>query len=114
MLRNCVVALALFFLPIITEAKIIETAHIVEVISYIDEDTWFLVDIDNTLFEAKQALGHANWFYDELQKRLERGMSREEAIRDAYPGWIKTQRVCPVKPLEEEFVPVYPLCKIVG
>ena len=33
------------------------------------------------------------------------GMSREEAIRDTYPGWIKTQQVCPVKPLEENFVP---------
>jgi hypothetical protein len=33
------------------------------------------------------------------------GMSREEAIRDSYPGWIKTQQVCPVKPLEKDFVP---------
>jgi hypothetical protein len=98
-----------FILTILTsllaEAKIIETAHIADVIPYIDEETWFLVDLDNTMFEAKQALGHANWFYDEIQQRLQNGMSREEAIRDIYPGWIKTQQVCPVRPLEEDFVP---------
>lgn len=92
-------------LPLIGEAKIIETAHIADAISYIDKETWFLVDLDNTMFEAKQALGHANWFYDEMQQRLQKGMSREEAIKDAYPGWIKTQAVCPVKPLENDFVP---------
>lgn len=64
-----------------------------------------MVDLDNTMFESKQPLGHANWFYDEMQERLQRGMSREEAIRDAYPGWIKTQQVCLVKLLEENFVP---------
>jgi len=94
-----------FLFPLLGEAKIIETAHIADAIQFIDEDTWFLVDLDNTMFEAKQALGHANWFYDEMQQRLQNGMSREEAIRDAYPGWIKTQQVCPVKPLEENFVP---------
>lgn len=87
------------------EAKILETSHIAEVLPLIDKDTWFLVDLDNTLFEAAQALGHANWFYDEMQKRLQAGMTREEAIRDCYPGWIKTQKVCRVKPLEDDFVP---------
>jgi hypothetical protein len=105
MLRRLLLTLTALLLPIVSEAKIIETAHIVDAIQFTDEDTWFLVDLDNTMFEAKQALGHANWFYDEMQQRLQNGMSREEAIRDAYPGWIKTQQVCPVKPLEENFVP---------
>lgn len=86
-------------------AQIIETRHIADVVPLIDEETWFLVDLDNTLFEAKQALGHANWFYDEVQQRLDKGLTREDAIREAYPGWIKTQAVCPIKPLEEGFVP---------
>jgi hypothetical protein len=87
------------------EAKIIETRHIEDVIPLIDHETWFLVDLDNCMFEGAQALGHANWFYDELQQRMQNGMSREEAIRDAYPGWIKTQKACRVKPLETSFVP---------
>lgn len=87
------------------EAKVIETKHIEDVLPLIDEDTWFLVDLDNCMFQGAQALGHANWFYDQLQQRMEKGMSREEAISDVYPHWIKTQRVCKVKPLEESFVP---------
>ena len=87
------------------EAKIIETHHIEDVMPLIDSETWFLVDLDNCMFEGAQALGHANWFYDELQQRMQKGMSREEAIADAYPGWIKTQKACKVKPLENSFVP---------
>lgn len=92
-------------LPFLSEAKIIEAAHIADVVPFIDEETWFLVDLDNTMFEGAQALGHANWFYDELQQRMQKGMSREDAIRDFYPSWIKIQKICRVKPLEDDFVP---------
>ena len=87
-------------------AKIIETQYVEEVIPLIDEETWFLVDLDNCLFEGAQALGHANWFYDLLQEKMQQGMSRDEAITDFYPEWIKTQKVCKVKPLESNFVPL--------
>lgn len=106
MLLQWVIAAVLVFFCSESEARIVQTAHIQDVLPLIDEETWFLVDIDNCLFEAAQALGHANWFYDEMQKTMERGKSREEAIAEAYPGWIKTQKVCKVKPLEEGFVPV--------
>lgn len=33
-------------------------------------------------------------------------MTRDEAISDAYPDWIKTQKACTLKPLEESFVPI--------
>lgn len=103
--RNFLIYLSLL-IPFTSEAKIVETARVADVLPYIDEETWFLIDLDNTLFEAKQSLGHADWFYDELQVRMQKGMSRDEAIKDAYPGWIKTQAVCPVKPLEENFIPL--------
>lgn len=96
--RNLLIFLSLLF-SFLGEAKIVETARVADVLPFIDEGTWFLIDLDNTLFEAKQSLGHADWFYDELQARMQKGMSRDEAIRDAYPGWIKTQAVCLVKPL---------------
>jgi hypothetical protein len=98
-------AFMLLFCLTSLEARIIETKQIKDVLPLIDEDTWFLVDLDNCMFEAAQALGHANWFYDELQQRMQKGMSRDEAINDAYPHWIKTQRVCKVKSLDENFVP---------
>lgn len=100
-----------YFLPLflafsLLEAKVIVTANVADVLQHIDEETWFLVDLDNCMFEAAQALGHANWFYDEMQQHIQNGMSREEAIAKAYPGWIKTQKVCRIKPLEENFVPL--------
>lgn len=49
-------------------------------------------------------MGHANWFYDELQKKTDKGLSREEAFKEFYPEWIKIQKICSVKPLEEEFI----------
>ena len=67
----------------VMEAKIIETRFIEDVIPLVDQETWLLVDLDNCMFEGATALGHANWFYDELQRRMQKGMSREEAIRDA-------------------------------
>lgn len=104
-MKRLLIILTFLYLPFFGEAKIIETAHIADVVPFIDQDTWFLVDLDNTLFEGAQALGHANWFYDEVQERMQKGMSKEEAIRDFYPNWIKTQKACRVKPLEADFVP---------
>lgn len=105
MLNRMMFIFAALCVSIAGEAKIVQTAHIADVIPLIDQDTWFLVDLDNTMFEAKQALGHANWFYDQMAVYTQQGYSRDEAIRKAYPGWIKTQKVCPVKPLEPDFVP---------
>jgi Protein of unknown function (DUF2608) len=105
--------MAFFYLSSL-EAKIIETKHIEDVLPLIDENTWFLVDLDNCMFQGAQALGHANWFYDELQQRMQKGMSREEAISDAYPHWIKTQRICRVMPLEDNFVPTLLLLQSKG
>lgn len=96
--------LCLAFLKV--EADIIETGNIEDILPFIDEETWVLVDLDNCMFEGAQALGHANWFYDELHQRMQKGMSRDEAIGDAYPTWIKVQKVCRVKPLDNNFVPL--------
>jgi hypothetical protein len=88
------------------EAKIMETAHFTDVAFYLDKDCWFLVDLDNTLYEGKQALGHANWFYDELQQRFDKGKTKEEAFKEFYPKWVKIQEICPVKPVEDSTIPL--------
>lgn len=103
--RLILLVAACCFISIAGQAKVIETSHIEDVIPLIDQETWFLVDLDNCMFEGAQALGHANWFYDALQERMSAGMSKEDAIRDFYPNWIKTQKACKVKALEENFVP---------
>lgn len=99
--------LVVVFLPIISEAKIIETFTIENVIPLVDEETWLVVDLDNTVFEGKQALGHTEWFYDKAYALMKDGMTLEEATRKCYPEWIEIQKVCPVKPIEAAFIPAF-------
>lgn len=84
--------------------KIIESSSIVNVLPLIDEETWVLVDLDNTVFQAKQALGHVNWLQDEVQKHIAMGKSREEAFYSMYPIWKKTQMTTEVIPVEKSFI----------
>ncbi len=98
-------------MPFIIEAKIIETVTIENIVPLIDNDTWLLVDLDNTTFEGKQALGHTEWFYDKAHAKMRSGMTLEEATRECYPEWIEVQKICPVKPVEEAFIPALSLLK---
>ncbi len=97
--------LVITLLPFLSEAKIIETITIKTVVPLIDEDTWLVVDLDNTVFEGKQALGHTEWFYDKAYALMKEGMTLDEATRECYPMWIEIQKICPVKPVEDVFIP---------
>ncbi len=96
--------LILFFLPIVARATIVETTTIEAVIPLIDEETWVVVDLDNTTFEGKQAFGHTEWFYDKAYAIMEEGLTLDEATRICYPEWIEIQKKCPVKPVEPAFI----------
>lgn len=89
---------------IAVEAKIIETRYIEEVIPFIDDETWFVIDLDNTTYEGKQALGHTEWFYDKAGEKIKNGLTLDEATRECYPEWIEIQKICSVKPVEEAFI----------
>jgi len=104
MFKQIILRLLIICAPFTVNAKILETSHIADVIPLIDADTWFLVDLDHTMFEGAEAYGHAHWFYDVLDEGLKNGLSKEEVIVHFYPRWVKTQQTCPVKPLKEEFI----------
>lgn len=95
----------LLSLPLLATAKIIETRTIEDVIPLVDSDTWVVVDLDNTTFEGKQALGHTDWFYHNARKLIATGMTLDEATVALYPEWIEIQKICPVKPVEHSFIP---------
>lgn len=94
-----------FCLPFVSEAKIIETTTIETVMPLVTEDMWIVVDLDNTVYEGKQALGHTEWFYDKAHKLMKNGMTLDEATRECYPEWIEVQKISPVKAVEEGFIP---------
>lgn len=84
--------------------EIIESSTVANVLPLIDQETWVLVDLDNTVFQAKQALGHVNWLQHEVQKQIESGKSREEAFYSLYPLWKKTQMMTDVVSVESGFI----------
>ncbi|ANH78423.1 DUF2608 domain-containing protein [Candidatus Chlamydia sanziniae] len=90
----------------IVEAQIIETQYIEDIVPLVDKDTWVLVDLDNCMFQGAQALGHANWFYDAIQQKIAKGISKNTAIAEVYPDWIQSQNLCTVQPIEKNFVPI--------
>lgn len=93
-------------LPFVSEAEIVETKTVAEILPLIDADTWVVLDLDNTVFEGKQALGHTDWFYDKAYALMRsEGISLEEATRACYPEWIEVQKVCPVQSVEQAFLP---------
>jgi hypothetical protein len=100
------ISLLFLFLLSYGEAAVIETTTIRDALPYIDATTWVLIDLDNTLYEGKQALGHTEWFYDQAHALMRNeGMTLEEATRACYPEWIEVQKICPVKCVEEIFIP---------
>ena len=102
MLKRTIMTLLILAFSGIGVAKVIETRTIEDVVPLIDEETWFLVDLDNTLFETAQAFGHTNWFYDEIEQRMNQGVSRDEAITEIYPLWLKIQERSNVQLLRGE------------
>ena len=91
-------------IPFTLFATIYETHTIETILPYVDETTWVIVDLDNTTFEGRQALGHTDWFYDKAHALMrEEGLTLDEATRQCYPKWIEIQKFCPVKPVEDIF-----------
>lgn len=59
---------------------------------------WVIVDLDNTLFEARQALGHADHAYTLVQGYLKNNPNAEqrEAWDEMYREWAPIQEQCEV------------------
>lgn len=88
------------------QAVVVEVRSIEDIVTHIDENTWVLVDLENCLFEIEWPLQHAKWFYDEVEKKIKTGMSKEKAIEAVYPAWVKTEMNGKVKPIEPTFIPL--------
>ena len=71
----------------------------------ITETSWVLFDLDNTVFESKQALAHADWIMDLLTTHMrETGLNIRDASDDLYPRWLNTLSAGEVQPVETESV----------
>lgn len=73
-----------------------------EIEKYIDVDTLVLFDLDHTIFESENyGYGHANWFYDEVEKGKAIGKNEKAVIFTLFPHWLVSQKEMQVKPVEK-------------
>ena len=104
-MKNVFIGLLILICPqlaISSTSQIIETDKLETIKSYIKPESWVLVDLDFTLFEAAEEYCHADWFYHRLNVGLEAGKKKDDIIREFYPEWIQKQRNCKVKLIESE------------
>ena len=90
----------LLFIFTFLRAEIIQTNRMEDVLPFVDENTWVLFDIDDTLVESKLQVGRAKWFFYEVKKLVDERHNLESAILELCPEWIRVQEVCPIRPPE--------------
>jgi FMN phosphatase YigB (HAD superfamily) len=83
-------------------AEIIEIDHMDQILPHVDETTWVLFDIDDTLLESELQVGRAKWFFYEVEKEMAQGLDYESAVLACYPEWIRMQEICPIRSPEPE------------
>lgn len=65
-----------------------------------DQADWVIFDIDHTLLEATTEYCHSNWFYDQYEDAIARGIPEQVALNALLPSWEQSQKNCTVKPVE--------------
>ncbi len=88
----------ILFIAFSLNAEIIQTNSLEEVLPHIDETTWVLFDIDNTLIESAVHAGRTEWFdYEVKQLMLAEGIDRHTADRLLFPKWEAFMEICPIQ-----------------
>jgi len=82
------------------EAQILQTNRIEDTLEHLNNSTWLLLNLDDTLIEGTNQLGRVHWYRHEVQKLMQRGLSRKEAQKRFYPQWILSQTICPFRLVE--------------
>jgi hypothetical protein len=70
---------------------VIETSSIDHAFTYLEKDTLYVFDLDNTLIESVQHLGSDQWVAHELNQRTSQGQSLDDALCHVIPYWIEVQ-----------------------
>lgn len=93
----------IFFIAFSLSAEIIQTNRIEEVLFHVDETTWVLFDIDNTLIETVTHAGRMEWFDHVVEKLMvEEGLDRSTADVLLYPKWVAIMELCRIQTPEEQ------------
>ncbi len=96
----------ILFLSVFTVlyAEIFETTRMEEILPFVDETTWVLFDIDDTLLESELQAGRTKWFYHEFAKQMAEGKDKNEVIRSVDEEYLKIVDLCPIRTPEPEIL----------
>lgn len=82
------------------DATILEIATIQDVTQHVDEGTFIVFDIDNTLLECDQTLGSDQWFCFQIQALKEQGWESQQALDHVLAIWTDIQYRTALRPVE--------------
>jgi FMN phosphatase YigB (HAD superfamily) len=99
-MKNIIVVLCL--LPALLSGMVFESGQMKEILPYVTEETWVLVDLDNTLIESSLQLGSAQWRDHVREKARGAGYDKKggEEILDQF--WLFVQPFIPVRLVDPE------------
>lgn len=91
---------ALCLIPSLIWGTTFESNQMQDVLSHVQEETWVLIDVDNTLIESSVDLGSAQWREHIRKKAKDAGFGKEEseAILDQF--WMFVQPLIPVQSVD--------------
>ncbi len=92
----------LLVFPLFVHGLIIETEHIEEVLSHVDQSTVVFFDVDDTLFTSDVQLGKALRFLDEWNLLKSQGMNDEQALAICREHWDAIQKRCLIRHLDPD------------
>lgn len=90
------------FLVGLIHGEIIETKKMEDVLGHVDEVTWVVFDIDDTLIESALQLGRAGWYRNEIKKLKDAGYDDETAYNLTKDLVDIVRDVCPMRFPEPE------------
>jgi hypothetical protein len=92
----------LVLFPIFIHGAILQTEHIEDVLSYVDQSTVVFFDVDDTLFTSNVQLGRAHRFLEEWSVLKKQGFDEKQALEICREHWDAIQKKCLVRHLEPE------------
>lgn len=80
---------------------IFESKRIESILDFIDNNTFFIFDIDHTLIETSQVIGSTHWQKHLVRRLIDQGLARVDAEKQAQALWKQIQHQSPVRIVEE-------------
>lgn len=91
--KICSIIFSLFLLCSFLEGKALikETNDFAHAFTYLEEDTLFVFDLDNTLIEAAQHLGSDQWVSHQLDHLMKQGFNFDDALSQVIAQLVEVQ-----------------------